>query len=321
MNTIPLTFDEKLPSCTILGGKEKSFSVKYPISVLLLGRNPGSYKEQSLDVLINSGFENIITFETTKDNFKLEKYVQKFPQVKFIVPSEKVSVGEMINLGMYECKSEYLFVLWNDLVIKNQIFNDFLVNKIMASQCACFCPVFTNSVLQNIPVQMKPHIEKGSFEVIPSQVIYDNTYTLFPYDFVGVFNKEKFISVGGFDSTIKSSYWQNLDFSIRTWLWGEKIISSPIFRFTYEMSETILDSTVDSSYFRFYLKNIAPVYRNKYAYIPLSYFFQFHRRSSLSFSNAMKEFKLARKWVAKNAYHFKMDINKLTAEWGSEFSK
>ena len=315
MNSIPLTFNERLCNCTVLGGKEQKLNVEYPISVLLLGRNPGSYKEQSLEVLINSGFENIMTIETSRDNFKLEKYVQKFPQVKFIVPSEKVSVGEMINLGMYECKSEYLLVLWDDLVIKNQIFNDLLVNKIIATECACFCPVFANSVMQNIPVQMKPNIDKGSFSVIPSQVIYDNTYTLFPFDFVGVYNKEKFINVGGFDSTIKSSYWQNLDFSVRTWLWGEKIISSPIFRFSYELSEPIMDSTVDNSYFRFYLKNIAPVFKSDYAYIPISYFFQFHNRSSLSFARAMKEFKIARKWVSKNAYHFKMDIKTLTEKW------
>ena len=122
MNSIPLTFNERLCNCTVLGGKEQKLNVEYPISVLLLGRNPGSYKEQSLEVLINSGFENIMTIETSRDNFKLEKYVQKFPQVKFIVPTEKTSVGDMINLGMYECKSEYLLVLWDDLVIKNQIF-------------------------------------------------------------------------------------------------------------------------------------------------------------------------------------------------------
>ena len=315
MNSIPLTFNERLCNCTVLGGKEKILNVKYPISVLLLGRHPGSYKEQSLEVLLNSGFENIITIENTKDNFKLEKYVQKFPQVKFIVPTEKYTVGDLINLGMAECKSEYLLVLWDDFVLKNQIFNDFLVNKILASNCACYCPVFTNSDMQSIPVQMKPRIEKGSFEIIPSQVIYDNTYTLFPFDFVGVYNKDKFINIGGFDSTIKSSYWQNLDFSIRTWLRNEKIISSPIFKFSYEMSEPIMDTTIDSSYFRFYLKNIAPVYKKDYAYIPLTYFFQFHRRSSLSFASAMKEFKIVRKWVSKNAYHFKMDIKNLTEKW------
>ena len=115
---------------------------------------------------------------------------------------------------------------------------------------------------------MKPKIEKGIFEIEPSQVLYDNTPTLFPYDFVGVYNKQKFVNLGGFDISIKSTYWQNLDFSIRTWLWGEKIITSPIFRFAYEISEPILDSTVDNSYFRFYLKNIAPVYKVNYGYIP-----------------------------------------------------
>lgn len=315
MSTIPLTFNENLSSCTLLGGKEKITNVKYPISVLLLGRKSGSFKEQSLEILVNSGFENIITIETGKDNFKLEGYAKKFPQVKFIVPLEKLSVGEMINLGMFECSSEYLLVLWDDIILKNQVFNDLLFNKILATQCTCFCPVFTNSLMQNIPVQMQPKIEKGSFEIIPSQVIYDNTPTLFPFDFMGVYNKKKFINLGGFDTTIKSSYWQNLDFSIRNWLWGEKIISSPIFRFSYDFSEPILDSTVDSSYFRFYLKNIAPVFKVDYGYIPISYFFQFHRKSALSFSDALKEFKIARKWVAKNAFRFKMDIKQLTLEW------
>ncbi len=321
MSTIPLTFNENLSSCTLLGGKEKLDRIKYPVSVLLLGRNPGSFKEQSLDVLVNSGFESIITIETTKDNFKLESYVRKFPQIKFIVPQEKLSVGEMINLGMYECVSEYLLVLWDDIVLKNQFFTDLLFNKILATQCTCFCPVFTNSLMQNIPVQMQPVIEKGSFEVVHSQVIYDNTPTLFPFDFIGVYNKKKFINLSGFDTTIKSSYWQNLDFSVRSWLWGEKIISSPLFRFSYDISEPILDSTVDSSYFRFYLKNIAPVYKIDCGYIPKSYFFQFHRRSSLSFSDALKEFKIVRNWVAKNSFRFKMDINQLTAEWNKEDSK
>jgi GT2 family glycosyltransferase len=318
MNTIPLTFDEKLPSCTILGGKENIDSAKFPISVLLLSRNPGSFKEQTLETLINSGFESVITIETTKDNFKLDKYVKKFPQVKFIVPSENLSVGAKINLGMYECSSEYLLVLWDDVVLKNSVFNNLLINKILATECACLCPVFINQHMQSIPVQMNPMIEKSSFEIFPSQVVYDNTATLFPFDFVGVYNKSKFINLCGFDTTIKSSYWQNLDFSVRAWLWGEKILSSPIFRLSYSMSEPISDSTIDESYFRFYLKNIAPVYKVDYGYVPISCFFQFHRKSALSFSDALKEFKIARKWVAKNSFRYKMDINKLTAKWGKE---
>ena len=106
MNSIPLTFNERLCNCTVLGGKEQKLNVEYPISVLLLGRNPGSYKEQSLEVLVNSGFENIMTIETTKDNFKLEKYVQKFPQVKFIVPSEKISYKISISFSVKFYKGE-----------------------------------------------------------------------------------------------------------------------------------------------------------------------------------------------------------------------
>lgn len=315
MSTIPLTFDENLPSCTILGGKEKLGNIKYPISVLLLSRNTGSLKSQTLEILVNSGFEQIIAIESVKDNYRLENYVKKFPQIKFLVPVDKISVGEMINLGMNECYSDYLLVLWDDLVLKNQMFNDLLINKILSTQCVCFSPVFINTHMQNIPVQMQPKIEKSSFEIQPSQVIYDNTITLYPFDFVGFYNKKKFVNLCGFDTTIKSPYWQNLDFSVRTWLWGEKIISSPIFRLSYAISEPILDSTVDESYFRFYLKNIAPVYKVDYGYIPISYFFQFHKNSALSFSNALKEFKIARKWVAKNSFRFKMDINKLCIDW------
>lgn len=314
MNTIPLTFDENLCNCTVLGGINDENS-SFPVSLLLLNRNAGNFKFQSLENLLNCGFKSIISMESTKDNFKLEALTKKFPQVKLIIPCEQITVGDMINLGIAECTTPYLMVLWDDFVIKPPVLTDLLMTKIFATDALCFSPVFVNSLFQNVPVKMSPYLENNIFSVLPSQVIYDNTKTLFPFDFSGIYNKKKFMNICGFDSSIKTSYWQLLDFSVRCWLWGEKIITSPIFRMVYQNKEPILDATLDHSYFRFFLKNVAPSMKVDYAYVPFSRFLRFHRHSIYSFGPAISEFKRVRKWVSKNKFRYKTDMEALINSW------
>ena len=318
MNTISSTFDENLCDYTILGSEKCIEDSKYPISVLILNRNSGNFKEQNLELLLKNGFESIISLENPTDNYKIDGYAKKFPQVRFILPKKNVSTGELINLGISVCKSHYLLVIWDDYVIKNPIITDAIMSKIVESGSICYVPIFTNASFQQVSVRMEPHIEHFNFSVIPRTFAYDNSKTLYPFDFAGVYEKERFMSVGGFDCSITSDYWQLLDFSIRSWLWGEKIMGSTLFRFSYQNNEPISDMTIDNSYFRFFLKNIAIKIKVDYAYLPVRTFITFHRNSNYSFEPALKEFRYIRKWVSKNKFRYKTEIKKLTDEWESK---
>ena len=133
-----------------------------------------------------------------------------------------------------------------------------------------------------------------------------------------VYDKSKFISVGGFDYSITSPHWQLLDFSLRSWLWGEKIIASTSYKFYYQGQEPVADVTIDDSYFRFFLKNIAINKKIDYAYLPVRTFITFHRNSNYSFGPALSEFRNVRRWVYQNKYRYKTEIKKLTETWDED---
>ena len=314
MNTIPLTFNEKQIERTILGGTEKNPYASHPVSVVVLTREISHYKNQIFESLMKNGFESIISVEHHTDNYSIDELSRTYPCVKFIIPHEKISTGEKINISMSETESPYVLILWDDIKTRVNMFSDLLLNRLHESNAVCLSPVLLNDQMQNILVKMKPFIKKASFSVIPGQVLYDSTPTLYNFDFIGIYNREKFIQLGGFDYTITSSYWQNLDFCMRSWLWGEKIICSPLFRLSYEDTSPVEDSTIDISYLRFYLKNLLPLFKNDYAYIPVSSFLGFARRASSLF-NSFSLFKSARSWVETNKYRFKTDASALISQW------
>ncbi len=314
MNTIPLTFNEKQIERTILGGTEKNPFASHPVSVIVLTREISHYKNQIFESLMKNGFESIISVEHHIENYSIDELSRTYPCVKFIIPHEKISTGEKINISMSEVDSPYVLVLWDDIKTRVNMLSEMLLSRLAESSTLCLSPVLLNDQMQNLLVKMKPSLKKGSFTVLPGQVLYDISPTLYNFDFIGIYDRQKFITMGGFDYTITSSYYQNLDFCMRSWLWGEKIAVTPLFRLSYETSSPVEDSTIDESYTRFYLKNLLPFFNDDSAYIPVSSFFPFVRRTS-SFFESLSLFKQARAWVEANKYRFKTDAKTLIAQW------
>lgn len=318
MNTIPLIFNEKHIDRTIIGGSEKNPFVSHPISVIVLTREISHYKNQMYESLMKNGFESIVSIEHHVENYAIEELSKKYPCVKFIIPHEKISTGEKINIAMSEIESPYVLVLWDDIKTRSNIITDMLLSRLTESETLCLGPTLQNDQMQILLVKMKPHLQKTNFSVLPTQVFYESSPTLYNYDFIGIYNRQKFIQMGGFDYSIKAPYWQNLDFCLRSWLWGEQILLSPIFRLSYEDTGPLEDSTIDPSYQRFYLKNLLPLFSEDKAYIPVSSFFAYSRRSSYSFFESLAQFRNAREWVEKNKYRFRTDAKMLITTWDNK---
>jgi hypothetical protein len=142
---------------------------------------------------------------------------------------------------------------------------------------------------------------------------------------VGVYNRERFISLGGFDAALKSTYWQLMDFGFRAHLWGEEIRSTQKIRLSYNGEAPSEDSTAEESYRRFYLKNLAPRFqidgettsgrRSGRAWIPLHRFFAYLFRSGGDPFSAWAEFSGGRRWVKENSGRFRRDARSLTDFW------
>jgi hypothetical protein len=111
-----------------------------------------------------------------------------------------------------------------------------------------------------------------------------------------------------------------MDFGFRCHLWGEEIFSTQLIRISYDGEIPPEDNTAEKSYRRFYLKNLALIFRGDSAYLPLRHFPDYFWRTRGNFFAVWKEFSIARKWVKSNRYRFKNDARSITELW-DDFSE
>jgi len=316
MNSIPIIFNERKVPHTIIGGKvKKSDEDDSPVTVILLNRGGRYYRSSVFQSLEKSGFTSILSVELSNEPYDIENLSVRFPSVKFLVPMEKVSIGEMINTGMAETNSPLVFVVWNDMRVTPSGVSSRLLDRLREEGVLCASPVLTGQKMESLPVQMVPALNRSSFQVEPMPCFRDGSPTLYPFDFAGIYNRDKFIRLGGFDHTIQSPYWQNLDFGFRAHLWGERIVLSSGFRLGYDGEPPSEDITANSSYQRFFLKNLAPVFRRDEAYLPVSRFFPYASKSGTGIFEAWGDFHSVRRWIAVNRFRFTRDAATMVREW------
>jgi len=319
MNTIPTIFNERKVAHTIVGGSvKKSVDEDPDFTVILLNRGARYYRSAVFQNLENAGFSSVISVEMSAESYDIENLATRFPSVKFLVPLEKVSVGEMINTAVAETASPYVFVIWNDIRVAPASVTPRLRAKIKGADILCVTPVLTGQKLECLPVQMVPAVNRQSFQVEPMPCFRDDSPTVYPFDFTGIYNRDRFVRLGGFDHTLPNPYWQLLDFGFRAHLWGEEIRISSAFRLSYDDEVPREDITPDASYIRFYLKNLAPVFRNEEGSLPISAFFACLGKSGSNLFETMALFRQARKWVRVNRSRFVQDAAGITALWEPE---
>lgn len=318
MNTIPLIFNEKQLKRTVIGGTEFSAPVKQclPISVILLNRDVGHYKSQTLQFLSTFKFKSIVSVEQSIDNYALERFANTYPHVKFLIPLEEASTGELINMSVSELDTEYVLVLWNNTKLVPHVFTNRFVDKIVKDEILCQVPILYDTQDHILPVEMVPKIENSLLRVCSFLNYKDSVDTLYAFDYMGIYHREKFMQLGGFDYTITNPYWQKLDFFFRSWLWGEKTKLAGQLKVTYQDEIEQEDSTADESYLRFYIKNIAPQFNLDHGELPKSRFFGFKRRCPYGFVDSLTLFKDARNWVEANKYRFRRDAKSFIDSWG-----
>lgn len=314
MNSIPVTFNEHQFKRTVLGGTVH-VEEKLPLSVILLNRIGSTFRSSNLENLEHFGFRKIVCIENTAVNYNLEDISRRFPHVKFIVPHEELSPGDMINLGMTEVPDGEVLVIWDNVSISTKLLTKNIVSRLDDEELFCRVPLIAGNRMDLLPVHMLPKVIKGALAVDAVLSAPDGCPTFYPFDYIGIYNRKKFILTGGFDYTIKTPYWQNLDLAMRAWLWGEEIRIVPQIRVRYETEVPVEDCTPDYSQLRFFLKNIAPKFSKDYSYIPKIKFLSYFFRSGNGFSDSLAEFKEARRWVEKNKFRFRTDANSLIDKW------
>ncbi|MGN0730052.1 hypothetical protein [Treponema sp.] len=318
MNTIPSIFNQRKVSYIVLGGSENPRQALMPVTCVVLSRSGRHYRARVIENLLQKRFEKIISVSPKSEQKSVDLLARQFPTVKFLVVLDSVSQGELLNLAFYEAQTPYVLVVQEEMCLDKFSFDASMAEKFARKKQFCIAPKLLSSSFTKLPVSFFPSARKSVFEVGVDSFFADGQPSLYPADYAGFYDREKFILLGGADYTISSEYWQKIDLFFRAWLWGEKINLSSFFEFKYSGNIPEENLTVDISYLRFYLKNLLPVFLSDHAKIPWYSYFIFKLKSSCGFVESMRQFKDAVRWTRENQYRFKLDAVSLIENWGKK---
>ena len=295
-------------SYTIIGGEVKNRTPHtIPWTLLVLNRGRSVYQASQ------AGFAEIISIESSGRR-KRDLRETSAPGVKFLITETAVNVGEQINIGISAASYPFVAVIWNDMQLKT-LFSPQFIREIEEGKSVCSVPMLYSHRGDLIPSIPTPAHGRRTIKTIPMTAIETGTAALYPFDYVGIYNRKLFQLAGGYDPEINSSYWQKMDFGFRSWLWGERIQLNSSFRIYYTCDFKQDDATIDKDYRRFYLRNLAVRVRDNLAYLPKSGIFSYIFRSGEGPMVAVTEYKETSEWIDSNRTRFIQCGRTLVESW------
>ncbi len=304
---------------TVVGGtKGKGTGAGLPVSVVLLNRASRLYRNDVFRELDRLGFDSIVSIDEGADTRDVESLAGRYPRVRFLLLSEPTSVGERVNLGIRESAGPFVFVLWDDMRLSSQALSSRFFERLATQNILCTAPFVTATGGEAVPVAATPALHGSSLKVLNLPPAHDGARSLFPFDFCGIYSRERFVLTGGFDGSLGNPYWQKLDFGFRAWLWGEEIRLAQALKVNYVDQAPEENATPDDHYKWFWLKNLAPQFRGDSADMPSHRFWAYLRARRGGFFSAISEFRSAREWVRINRYRFRSDAASLVDLWEDE---
>ncbi|MDR2510336.1 MAG: hypothetical protein LBC77_06805 [Spirochaetaceae bacterium] len=325
------------PPYTVVGGMERAAASG--LSAFILNRGARYPRRRTFNELIKAGFDYIVSVETGASHYEINELSAAFPSVRFIILSDQVSIGQRINICVEELKSPLFFVLWNDLKLLYNCNAAKIAERLLlpANEIGrgvsgknwyrrlCTAPVFQTTQFEQLPSAIAPILKKHAVETASFAAAKEDAPTLYPFQAVGVYDRQRFITIGGFDPLITNSYWQMLDFGLRAWLWGEEIRCTHHIHLCSDEIPALDEAVVDGGFYRFFLKNLLPVLRNAgtkdmYAHIPLKMLLRCLLQCNIPFEKSPFKHKLAlffeaRQWVREHRENWKQSAETLIRNW------
>jgi len=302
---------------TVVGGKPSGDAPRLPasLSLIVLNRGGRPYKGAVFSEIESLGFREVLSVEGPSEAYDIENLSRRFPFVKFLILKEEVTIGERINMAIAESNGLYNLIIWNDMKCPSTAVSTRLIQRIVQRNVLCTVPVLQNTKGETLPTIQAPALYNRQLRVVALQPAKDRTPSIYPFDYCGIYNKERFTLAGGFDYLLSGAYWQKLDFGFRSFMWGEQIECDTAFRMSYHGEVPAEDTTREQSYKLFYLKNLAIRFSRDSGALPRGRYLSYLFRSGGDIISASREFFNVRKWVEVNKYRFRQDSKSVTELW------
>ena len=317
MSTTPSTSDA---AYTVVGGRRPERAPRPggpapSLAVVVLNREGRLHREEFLREYNDRGPAEIVYVSGPEVGWDIEARSRQFPDVRFVLLKQEASVGEWINLAMQETHSALVMVIWSNVRYSLEAFTPDMLQSLAGEQAVCVVPRMQTERGDAIPTVHMPVFIRRRPRIIPLQETRDRMMCLYPYDSCGIYSRERFLRVGGFDPQVTNAYWQKLDFGFRSLLWGERIVLRTPLLFTQHGPLAPEDTTRDSSYKLFYLKNLAVSARGEGGVLFRRRFPAYLLGSDTGPIASWREFESARRWVEANRVRFRREARGLADLW------
>ncbi len=316
MSTTPSTTERpaRIPY-TVLGGprRDKVRRYPFPLTVLVLGRGDRLFRSALLRDLEERHLGEILWVEGIEPSADVETLAYDFPGVRFLLLKAPCTLGEWINIGVGESAAPLVLVLWSDTRLTS--LPPDLLGTLGKSPVLCTVPTARNARREPIPSWQSPLGRRRRLTLAFHAPRKSGERTLYPFDYCGIYDREKFAQSGGYDPGISNPYWQKLDFGFRSVLWGERVEGSTDFCLTYTGAPPEEDTTPDAGYKLFWLKNVAVRISGDAGVLPTWRAVEYMARSDTGPFAALREFRAVRSWVRTHRYRFRRDARELVERW------
>lgn len=311
MSTTPSTHDRRIPY-TVVGHRCNGKNTGQP-GVILLNRSSRLVRRDYVAAMVEEGFSEIISVESRNNSYSVEALSSEFPAVRFLLLDDLVSIGTRINLAMRLMSAETVLVMWSTMEPPGSMTRP--LESLHSGGLVCVAPSLRNDRGETLPVVQAPALHRRHLRVLTLPVRGRPVETLFPYDFVGLYDRRRFERVFMYDERISSPYWQKMDFGFRVALWGERIRAEPTFRMTYRTLPDPEDQTATGGYERFYARNLAVQWKDGAPGVSRLQAVPFAFRARRSIPEMIRVFGDASLWVQDHADRFRKEPRTLISEW------
>ncbi|WP_455383452.1 glycosyltransferase family 2 protein [Salinispira pacifica] len=300
---------------TVVGERriERKTSASRFLSVVVLNRGGRFNRADYFAELQSAGPDEIISIEPAGTPYDVESLANRHGNLRFLLLHSDCNRGQQVNIGIQEAHGRFVLVLWNDMqvsAIPGRVFE-----RMQEENLLCAVPVLRNDRNEVVPSIQAPAFFKKLLRVVSVLPARENMPTLFPFDYTGVYNRERYLLTGGYDGDMTSSYWQKMDFGFRVHMWGERIRSNQLFRLSCATQPPPEDVTPDADYRVFYLRNLSVRYSGDHGVLPFSRFLPFHFRVGSGLLQSFRLFRAVQSWVETNRYRFVQDARSVTDLW------
>ena len=231
------------------------------ISVIIPNYNGKNLLAENLPKVIKNcpNCEIIIVDDASSDDSV--KYVTKnFPEIKIIINGRNLGFAKTANRGVKESKGELVALINSDVAPrKNSVISviPYFEDPDVFAVGLCDLSHERNRIVKRGRGGAK--FNRGFVEHFAISVKKGETFWVSGGS--GIFDRRKFLELGGFDSIFAPFYWEDIDLSFRAWRKGYKCIFEPDAQADHFHEK----GAIKKSSSPFFIKVVA--YRNQFLFV------------------------------------------------------